>query len=266
MADSSSDAPGKDNGETVTMNGRSGTGSTHKTGTGSGRSGLTPGQGLAAGGMALIALTLLYHPVKSRLRILQDRHLRLPVQPCRGAVLYCDLALGYMEHSGIYVGREPGGGRRCIVELSRINGECQIRYVTPEEFTSAGTAEDIWVSCHGSYAAGSPEVADFARSMVGRNLGRYRLFSNNCHNFTAWCLTGGTSQGERDFRTWADTDGSPGTPGEIPSHRHNPFLMTLKRHTERKLNADNWRIWKYQEETSSTPGRAPDLPVAPRDA
>lgn len=30
---------------------------------------------------------------------------RDPVKPKLGSVLYCDLAFGYMEHSGIYIGR-----------------------------------------------------------------------------------------------------------------------------------------------------------------
>ena len=36
------------------------------------------------------------------------------VQPEIGSVLYCDLAFGYMEHSGIYI------GNRQIVHLNEI--------------------------------------------------------------------------------------------------------------------------------------------------
>ena len=51
-------------------------------------------------------------------------------------VLYCDLACGFAEHSGIYIGNNQ------IVEL---NGGGDIAIVSPKEFIDGGTGVNHWL-------------------------------------------------------------------------------------------------------------------------
>ena len=57
-------------------------------------------------------------PVTSLRDSFIDNVFRASVTPVYGSVLYVDLACGYAEHSGIYV----GGGEKCIVELTNEGG------------------------------------------------------------------------------------------------------------------------------------------------
>lgn len=82
-----------------------------------------------------VVSTAVNTPVHALLRSFRDNVLAEHVTPVPGSVLYCDLAAGYAEHSGIYVG---GGGTKCIVELSRQQGRCVINLVSPGEFISGG--------------------------------------------------------------------------------------------------------------------------------
>lgn len=133
------------------------------------------------------------------------------VTPVRGSVVYCDLTAGrkLAEHSGINIGDNR------IVHLNR-HGYIEI--VSPQQFISGiTTGNEIYVSCEGEWPVGCDEVADFAESMVGiiRN---YNVFMDNCHQFSAGCLM------------------------KDPEN-YNNFLWFLKDEANKRLGADNWRLW-----------------------
>ncbi|SEB14537.1 hypothetical protein SAMN05660964_03810 [Thiothrix caldifontis] len=130
------------------------------------------------------------------------------VSPIIGSVLYCDLAFGYMEHSGIYVGNNK------IVHLS---GSGKIEIVNPKQFVDGGSGCGIYVSCYDNKAVGSNEVARVAESMVGRKR-NYNFILDNCHQFSAGCLTG-------NF--------------ENPCN----FLWMLKKETAETIGSNTWRFW-----------------------
>ena len=88
---------------------------------------------------------------------------------------------GY-EHHGIYV----GDGK--VVHYAGLAGRLHRGPV--EEITVAqfGAGHDIWIrpSAFPKYAG--QEAIRRARSRLGEN--RYRLLTNNCEHFCAWCLYG----------------------------------------------------------------------------
>lgn len=135
--------------------------------------------------------------------VLRDR-----VTPVPGSVLYCDLAFGYMEHSGIYIGNNN------IVHLS---GRGTVEVVSPEEFIENTTAVSIYVSSRNGTALGCAEVARRAKASVGRYRD-YNFLLDNCHQFSAGCLSG-------------DFDNS------------NNFLWMLKDESKKYLGANEWRCW-----------------------
>ncbi len=103
-----------------------------------------------------VVSTAVNTPVHALLRSFRDNVLAEHVTPVPGSVLYCDLAAGYAEHSGIYVG---GGGTKCIVELSRQQGRCVINLVSPGEFISGEIGFSIYVSSRNGPAVGKKSVA-----------------------------------------------------------------------------------------------------------
>ncbi len=137
-----------------------------------------------------------------------DNVFRDKAYPEIGSVLYCDLALGYMEHSGIYV------GDGMTASLSR-DGEIKLQH--PSEFVGRSTAFSIYVSCQDTEAVGSEAVAQRAMDAVGSTRG-YNFILDNCHQFTAGCLTG-------------DFDNT------------NNFLKFLKQEAKDALGANSWRVW-----------------------
>lgn len=104
------------------------------------------------------------------------------VEPVPGSVVYCGLAMNMVEHSGIYI----GSGK--IVHLE---GSGYITSVTKAKFLNRldglNSAITVYVSSEDGRAVGSPAVAAKAKAMVGKHCD-YKLFSNNCHVFTATCL------------------------------------------------------------------------------
>src|SRR5690606_3610043 len=144
-------------------------------------------------------------PVGSTLETFVDIF-RDPVTPIRGSILYTDLAFGFAEHSGIYIGNNR------IIELNK-HGD--IAEVSPEEFISGGTGLNIYVSCKGEQAVGSEIAACNAEFYLGgrRN---YSFLMDNCHQFVASCFT-------------ANTDNACN------------FLTLLKKTGEDYLGADTWR-------------------------
>lgn len=133
------------------------------------------------------------------------------VHPKIGSILYCDLAFGYMDHSGIYIGNNQ------IVHLS---GDGNIEIVSPKEFIDGGTACSIYVSCQDTSAVGSANVAKRAKNMIGTSR-NYSFIFNNCHQFSAGCLSG-------DFE-----------------NSHN-FLWMLKDESAKWLGSDTWRYWDIE--------------------
>ncbi len=137
------------------------------------------------------------------------------VEPVPGSVVYCGLAMNFVEHSGIYI------GSGLIVHLE---GSGHITSVTRANFLDRldgfNSAITVYVSSKDGKAVGSPEVAARAKAMIGKHLD-YKLLSKNCHLFTATCL---------------------GPPLPILSST----LNGVKSSAETKLDCDEWRAWTLQ--------------------
>jgi hypothetical protein len=129
--------------------------------------------------------------------------------PIRGSIVYCDLAFGTSEHSGIYIGNN---------QIVHRNGRGKIELVTPGEFTSGTTGATIYVSCdkYGD-AVGYDDVAHDAESMLGTKQ-NYSLLGKNCHQFCSYCLSG-------------DWD------------NYHVSLSQLKYQAKSALGASQWRAW-----------------------
>ncbi|EJI84595.1 hypothetical protein AEST_25280 [Alishewanella aestuarii B11] len=151
---------------------------------------------------------LLAVPVYNLVESLVDA-CRDAVQPIPGSVLYCDLTFGFSEHSGIYL----GNGR-----IAHLNGKGLIESVDQEEFLDGTTGVSILVSSRDTKAVGSQQVADRARAMLGKRRS-YNLILNNCHQFTAGCLSGNFDNNKN-------------------------FMWLLKNETSAKLRANTWREWR----------------------
>lgn len=176
-------------------------------------------------------------PVAAGINSIIDNYLRKDVVPVPGAMLYCDLAAGYIEHSGIYV----GGGEKCIVELTNDRGESRITMVTPKEFISGGIGRSIYVSCIDNDASGSDAIAETALNMVGRDLGRYNLLTNNCHMFTDYCLRCGQKPNKYHGQCMRKED-------YLKHFRNREMTLTYLKNTAREiLKANEWRIWHYKK-------------------
>ncbi|ENI4128593.1 lecithin retinol acyltransferase family protein [Vibrio fluvialis] len=129
--------------------------------------------------------------------------------PVRGSIVYCDLAFGYAEHSGVYV----GNGR-----IIHRNGKGLIEAVSIHQFLADTTALSIYVSCnaHG-HSIGSEFTAQIAEAMLGVQTD-YSLLNENCHQFCSYCLS-----------------------GDIFS---NTFTLTqLKSDARAHIQANQWRVW-----------------------
>ena len=150
---------------------------------------------------------LFWGPVANAAESFVDNVFRDAVTPVRGSLLYCDMAFGYMDHSGIYVGNNR------IVQLG---GSGHIKYVSPREFIKDKTAISIYVSCIDESPVGDERAADRAEASVGSTRD-YSLLRNNCHIFCSECLTG-QSNSDR-------------------------FLWMLKLAAEQTMGVNTWRVW-----------------------
>lgn len=132
--------------------------------------------------------------------------------PAIGSMVYCDLLSA--EHSGIYIGRG---------KIVHLDGGGVVEAVPPalflERLDGLNTAISIYASCNGNNAVGNPKIAERARTLIGTRKDYHILF-DNCHQFTAGCLTGNFKNNVNSF-------------------------STLKQLTERILSADTWRVWDY---------------------
>lgn len=150
-------------------------------------------------------------PACAAAELVTDIVLRAKVTPKVGSIVYCDLALGYAEHSGVYIGDNK------IVHLNR-HGDIEV--VTPRSFIKNTPAIGIYVSCHGPNAKGCKHTAQRAENMVGKKRD-YNVFFNNCHQFSSGCLTG-------DFEN------------------SDNLLLLLKYTANDKLKVNSWRVWDIE--------------------
>ncbi|NOI36065.1 hypothetical protein F0250_19290 [Vibrio cyclitrophicus] len=129
--------------------------------------------------------------------------------PVRGSIVYCDLAFGYAEHSGVYMGN---GG------IIHRNGKGLIEAASIRQFLADTTALSIYVSCNTQgRAIGNESTAQIAGAMLGVQTD-YSLLNENCHQFCSHCLS-----------------------GDIFS---NTFTLTqLKRDAHAHIKASQWRVW-----------------------
>jgi len=151
----------------------------------------------------LLSIVPLYNLMESLYDTFKDA-----VMPVPGSVVYCDLAFGFMEHSGIYVGHN---------KIVHLNGNGQIELVTPKEFISSTSAMNIYVSCNEYGSTGDHFVAKRARSMIGCQRG-YNFIMDNCHQFTSGCLSGNFENSDN-------------------------FLWMLKMQVSKNIDANSWRFW-----------------------
>ena len=114
----------------------------------------------------------------------------LVVTPKRGSVVKVELAMGAASHTGIYVGSGE------IVEIYVEDSMAIVRKVGEEEFLTCSavrTGSVISVASGNNKALHSEEIAARAEAELERasgGRGEYGLFSNNCHAFTRYCITG----------------------------------------------------------------------------
>ncbi|MFK9095513.1 lecithin retinol acyltransferase family protein [Bacillus salipaludis] len=110
----------------------------------------------------------------------------------RGSIVYCELAGGFAEHSGIYL----GNGNFAEVTTD-IKGNGRVVKVNANEFMRGSifrtgfriyTASDRFGSKVG-YSVAEEDFALYAESQIGKKLS-YKLLENNCHRFTASCIAG----------------------------------------------------------------------------
>ncbi|PJE53690.1 lecithin retinol acyltransferase family protein [Marinomonas sp. BSi20584] len=129
--------------------------------------------------------------------------------PVRGSILYCDLAFGVGEHSGVYVGNK---------QVVHKNGRGLVEIVSINQFKDTVSAITIYVSCDSNGdPIGLESIANDAERMIGAK-SEYSLLSNNCHQFCSYCITG-------DFTS-------------------NTFtLRQLKKDTKLFLGSSQWRAW-----------------------
>ncbi|PSV22285.1 lecithin retinol acyltransferase family protein [Photobacterium sp. GB-56] len=130
------------------------------------------------------------------------------VKPVKGSIVYCDLCLGYVEHSGIYIGNDK------IVHKNR---QGIIEAVSSKDFIESTTAISIYVSSYKGNASGSIVAAWRAESQIGIH-DEYSIYHYNCHQFCSYCLSG-------DFDNY-----------DISS-------MQLKLNTRNYIDIDDWLVW-----------------------
>lgn len=170
--------------------------------------------GIVKGGPGIVDLPW-KTPVDNLVESFVDNVIRDKVSsPVLGSVVYCDLAAGQAEHSGIYIGDN---------RIVHLNGDGSIESVTPKDFMDRlgglNTAISVYVSCGSGAPVGSSDAAKLAKSMIGRRR-EYSLVFDNCHQFTAGCLSG-------DFENACN------------------FFAFLKDEVRNRIGGHEWRVWDF---------------------
>lgn len=101
-----------------------------------------------------------------------------------GAILMCSLALGAAEHTGIYL----GDGK-----VAELKGTGEIRSISLEEFISSTDVRTGRYAYAASKVNGDILISKEAEINAKNSLYEYwdySLLTNNCHKFTAGCITG----------------------------------------------------------------------------
>ncbi len=112
------------------------------------------------------------------------------VKPRRGSILKVDLIGGQASHTGVYLGNDR------IAEVTEVDGRAVVRIVGLHDFISGSAMRSgiyIYVAASeedGNYKALASELIAYRAERAVGERGRYRLASNNCHNFTRYCITG----------------------------------------------------------------------------
>jgi len=145
---------------------------------------------------------------------------RASVRPVLGSVVYTDLFVGYIEHSGIYVGNGQ------IANLTRCG---DVTLVSPQEFMRGTTGRHIYVSSRNGKAVGSDVVAHRALQRVSMHI-KYEFALRNCHWFANECIPVRTSERSKlnSINPVANLDFT---------------LSGVKRRAEVILGANEWRYW-----------------------
>lgn len=127
------------------------------------------------------------------------------VAPCRGSIIRVDLAgrqfvTSDLCHTGIYLGDD----KAAELTSDDCTGKAYVRIVPLHRFLlgdglSPRTGMFVYTACRRDlegicHPIGSEEAACRAEKAVGRTWGKYALFSNNCHMFCHYCLTGERGQ------------------------------------------------------------------------
>ncbi|WFF37897.1 hypothetical protein LU290_06405 [Moraxella nasibovis] len=165
-----------------------------------------------------------------------DSLFRPTVTPVAGSVLYADLYFA-VEHSGIYVGDNQISN---IVVDSLLTCDSTVRLSDPANFTEKSKmGKKIYVSCRGKQAVGDDNVGNVAYARVGEK-SFYGLVIKNCHWFSANCV----SQSNRSRSGF--------TPPSL-SLDLEPNLVWLKKTAERKLGANKWLLWDWDNTAQNEP-------------
>ncbi|WP_342117318.1 lecithin retinol acyltransferase family protein [Pseudoduganella sp. OTU4001] len=137
-------------------------------------------------------------------------------EPVPGSILYSSIVTGVAEHSGVFIGDG---------QIVHLNGDGEIESVSAQTFMNRlgglSTGLAIYVSSNGTGAVGSVVVAERARSMIGKRRD-YGLLMDNCHQFSAGCLTG-------NFENATN------------------FMWMLKDEATRVLGTTRWAHWMFDQ-------------------
>ena len=164
---------------------------------------------VSAAQAALVKKVVEHTPIGSLAESFVDNVIRDKVTPVVGSVVHCSLY--GVEHTGIYI------GNGVIVELL---GSGLIRETTPEGFMQGTNAISVYVACDGDQPLGASRIALRAVDMIGRQR-QYNVLMDNCHQFSAGCISGDFSNANNFF--WMLED-------EISQKMNNGSPIT-------------WRVW-----------------------
>lgn len=115
----------------------------------------------------------------AKITAVYKKHLGDSVRLKPGAIVHCNLFVA-VEHTGIYIGNGQ------IVELT---GEGEIRITDFNGFTEGTGAENVYAACNNDKLLYSESIKNRALSHVNSSR-NYNLLINNCHKFTAQCVSG----------------------------------------------------------------------------